>query len=112
MSVAYVYLSSTPLSLRQIFEQYFQLWARIRRHYLAPRVMLRLLTGRFVPPLGRNEMYGLQYSALPRERATIGEVWNCLSEMHPTGSGTGRSSTALHKESVGVYGNTLGRGWK
>jgi len=79
-SVAYIRLSSTPLSLRQIFEQYFQLGARIRKHYLSPKVLLRLLTGRFVPPLGRSEMYDLQYSVLPRERASISEVWKALSE--------------------------------
>lgn len=112
MSVAYVYLSSTPLSLRQIFEQYFQLWARIRRHYLSPKVMLRLLTGRFVPPLGRNEMYGLQYSALPRDRATIGEVWNSLNEPQRQNPQAENSKASSYNESLGVYGNGIGRRWK
>ncbi|KAK5057745.1 hypothetical protein LTR84_011746 [Exophiala bonariae] len=112
MTVAYINLSSTPLSIRQIFEQYFQLWARIRRHYLSPKVMFRLLTGRFVPPLGRNEMYGLQYSALPRDRATVGEVWNSLNETLDKGSSTEKSKAPPHNQSLGVYGSTIGRRWK
>jgi phosphatidylinositol glycan class Q protein len=112
MTVAYINLSSTPLSIRQIFEQYFQLWARIRRHYLSPKVMFRLLTGRFVPPLGRNEMYGLQYSALPRDRATVGEVWTSLNETLDKGSSTEKSTAPPHNQSLGVYGNTIGRRWK
>lgn len=110
--VAYIYLSSTPLSIRQIFEQYFQLWARIRRHYLSPKVMLRLFTGRFVPPLGRNEMYGLQYSALPRDRATVGEVWSSLNETLGEGPSSGKSKAPPPNQSLGVYGNTIGRRWK
>lgn len=79
-TTAYVRLSSTPLSIRQIFEQYFQLGGRIRKHYLSPSVVFRLLTGRFVPPLGRGEMYGMQYSVLPLQRASIAEVWAGLFE--------------------------------
>lgn len=79
-STAYIRLSSTPLSIRQIFEQYFQLGGRVRKHYFSPKVVFRLVTGRFVPPLGRGEMYGMQYSALPRERASLSEVWKGLFE--------------------------------
>lgn len=79
-SIAYIKLSSTPLSIRQIFSQYFQLGGRIQKHYFSPKVVFRLLTGRFVPPLGRGEMYGMQYSVLPRERASISEVWKGLFE--------------------------------
>lgn len=79
-NISYIALSSTPLSLRQIFEQYFQLGSRIRKHYLSARVVFRLLTGRFVPPLGRDEMYGLQYSVLPRERLGLTEMWKILNE--------------------------------
>ena len=79
-STAYIKLTSTPLSIQQIFQQYFQLGERIKKHYLSPKVVFRLLTGRFVPPLGRGEMYGMQYSVLPRERATISEVWKGLFE--------------------------------
>jgi len=79
-TTAYIKLSSTPLSIRQIFEQYFQLGGRIRKHYLSPKVVFRLLTGRFVPPLGRGEMYGMQYNVLPRERANLSDVWKGLFE--------------------------------
>ena len=79
-SISYIILSSTPLSLRQIFAPYFHLGSRIRKHYLSPKVFFRLLTGRFVPPLGREEMYGMQYSVLPRERVSVAEVWKSLNE--------------------------------
>lgn len=79
-SISYIRLSSTALSLRQIFEQYFLLGSRIRKHYLSLTVIFRLFTGQFVPPLGRGEMYGLQYSVLPRERISLSEVWQSLNE--------------------------------
>ncbi len=111
-SVAYIHLSSTPLSVRQIFEQYFQLWARIHQHYLSPTVVFRLLTGRFVPPLGRSEMYGLQYSVLPRERATISEVWKSLSETDPATTSDGPASARRPKTYLGAHGRAIGKQWK
>ncbi|EXJ67113.1 phosphatidylinositol glycan, class Q [Cladophialophora psammophila CBS 110553] len=112
-SVAYIRLSSTPLSLRQIFEQYFQLWARIRRHYLSPTVVFRLLTGRFVPPLGRSQMYGLQYSVLPRQRATIAEVWKSLSENEfPSTGDVAPANPRGQKVYLGAYGKAIGKQWK
>ena len=80
-NISYVALSSHPLSLRQIFEQYFQLGSRIRKHYLSATVIFRLLTGRFVPPLSRDEMYGLNYSVLPRNRIGVAEMWRILTEV-------------------------------
>ena len=77
-NISYINLASTPLSLRQIFAQYSHLASRIRKHYLSPEVVFRLVTGRFVPPLRRGEMYGLQYSMLPRNRVSVGEVWRGL----------------------------------
>lgn len=88
VSTAHIRLSSTSLSVRHIFEQYFELGSRIRRHYFSPKVVFRLMTGQFVPPLGRSEMYGMQYSVLPRERASVSEVWNGLFEDRST-SGNG-----------------------
>ena len=79
-TISYIHLSSTPLPLRLIFAQYFHLAARIRKHYLSPRVVFSFVTGRSVPPLGRGEMYGLQYSMLPRERVGVGAVWRGLVE--------------------------------
>lgn len=62
-----------------MFHQYFQLGHRIRKHYLSPRVILCLATGKFVPPIHRKNLYSLQYSMLPARRAGIMEMWNALS---------------------------------
>jgi phosphatidylinositol N-acetylglucosaminyltransferase subunit Q len=95
-NISYINLSSTPLSLRQIFSQYSHLASRIRKHYLSPQVVFRLLTGRFVPPLGRGEMYGLQYSMLPRNRVSVGEVWRGLVE-EDSGTGTAFGKSAWRR---------------
>ena len=74
-------LKSVPLPLRSIFHQYFQMADRIRKHYLSPRVLFCLLTGKLVPPLNRKNLYSLQYSMLPDQRAPVHEVWAALSAM-------------------------------
>ncbi len=108
-STSHIILSSHPLSVRQIFEQYFLLGSRIRKHYLSPKVLFRLLTGRFVPPLGRDEMYGLQYSVLPRERVGLAEVWRILNEYETVeGSGTGNASLKGGGEWVARNGQVRG----
>jgi len=86
-STSHIYLQSVPLSLRAMFDQYFQLGHRIRKHYLSPQVVFYLITGRFVPPIARQNLYSLQYSMLPAKRAGIGEVWNRLTERSPTRTG-------------------------
>ena len=63
-----------------MFHQYFQMAHRIRKHYLSPRVLLCLLTGRFVPPINRKNLYSLQYSMLPAKRATVWEMWQAVDE--------------------------------
>ncbi|RMZ84358.1 hypothetical protein DV738_g745, partial [Chaetothyriales sp. CBS 135597] len=101
---SYITLYSTPLSFREIFEQYSQLGNRIRKHYLSPKVVFRLLTGRLVPPLGREEMYCLQYSVLPRERVSIGEVWaqlNAKDDDNSSGGGGGRGAGSLNGHLTG-----------
>ncbi|KAF7550197.1 hypothetical protein G7Z17_g5880 [Cylindrodendrum hubeiense] len=40
-----IYLKSIPLTFRAMFNQYFQMANRIRKHYLSPRVFFCLLTG-------------------------------------------------------------------
>jgi phosphatidylinositol glycan class Q protein len=62
-----------------MFHQYFQMAHRIRKHYLAPRVLLCLLTGQFVPPINRKNLYSLQYSMLPARRASVWEMWAALT---------------------------------
>jgi phosphatidylinositol glycan class Q protein len=76
-----------------MFHQYFQMGHRIRKHYLAPRVLLCLLTGKFVPPLNRKVLYSLQYSMLPARRAGVVEMWNAVNSLpdnnNKKGVGTG-----------------------
>ncbi|KAL2263255.1 hypothetical protein VTK26DRAFT_7602 [Humicola hyalothermophila] len=80
-STSVIYLKSVPLSFRAMFHQYFQMGNRIRKHYLAPRVLLCLLTGKFVPPLNRKNLYSLQYSMLPARRAGVMEMWNAVNSL-------------------------------
>ena len=70
---------SVPLTFRAMFHQYFQLGHRIRKHYLSPRVLLCLATGKFVPPIHRKNLYSLQYSMLPARRAGIMDMWHALT---------------------------------
>lgn len=62
-----------------MFDQYCQLGNRIRKHYISPGVFLCLVTGRFVPPIHRKNLYSLQYSMLPARRAGILELWARLT---------------------------------
>jgi len=66
-----------------MFHQYFQMASRIRKHYLSPRVLLCLLTGKFVPPINRKNLYSLQYSMLPARRAGIMEMWEAVNSLPP-----------------------------
>ena len=63
-----------------MLNEYFQLGNRIRKHYVSPGVILCLVTGRFVPPIHRKNLYSLQYSMLPKQRIGITELWAKLSE--------------------------------
>ncbi|KAI9809651.1 MAG: hypothetical protein M1825_000083 [Sarcosagium campestre] len=81
---SYIHLKSVPLSFRAMMQQYFQFGHRIRKHYLSPRVILCLATGRFVPPIHRKNLYSLQYSMLPASRAGILETYRLLTEKTPT----------------------------
>ncbi|KAL9483990.1 hypothetical protein ACSS6W_002779 [Trichoderma asperelloides] len=74
-----IYLKCIPLPFRAMFHQYFQLAHRIRKHYLSPRVLLCLVTGQFVPPINRKNLYSLQYSMLPAKRATMWEMWRAVN---------------------------------
>lgn len=76
-------LKSVPLTFRAMFQQYFQLGQRIRKHYLSPRVLSCLAIGKFVPPIHRKNLYSLQYSMLPARRAGIWEMWNALVAVRP-----------------------------
>ncbi|KAI6081432.1 Gpi1-domain-containing protein [Hypoxylon rubiginosum] len=76
-----IYLKPVPLTFTAMFHQYFQMGNRIRKHYLSPRVLFCLVTGRFVPPIHRKALYSLQYSMLPARRAGIMEMWNALNSL-------------------------------
>lgn len=90
-----------PLSLRAMFDQYFQLGQRIRKHYLSPSVILCLATGQFVPPIHRKNLYSLQYSMLPARRAGILEVWTRLTEKSTkTTNGAVKVSNGIHARRV------------
>ncbi|KAE9369506.1 Gpi1-domain-containing protein [Stipitochalara longipes BDJ] len=80
---SYIFLKSVPLTFRAMFHQYFQLGHRIRKHYLSPRVLLCLATGKFVPPIHRKNLYSLQYSMLPARRAGIMDMWHALTSPTP-----------------------------
>ncbi|KAI9052493.1 hypothetical protein LZ554_003837 [Drepanopeziza brunnea f. sp. 'monogermtubi'] len=80
---SHIYLKSVPLTFRAMFQQYFQLGHRIRKHYLSPRVLLCLATGKFVPPIHRKNLYSLQYSMLPARRAGIMDMWRALTDEVP-----------------------------
>jgi phosphatidylinositol glycan class Q protein len=73
-------LQSVPLPLRAMFQSYFELGNRIRKHYFSPSVFMYLASGQFVPPIHRRNLYSLQYSMLPANRVSIGEIWKKLSQ--------------------------------
>jgi phosphatidylinositol glycan class Q protein len=79
LAFSYLHCKSIPLSLRAMFQSYFELSNRIRKHYLSPSVILSLITGQFVPPIDRRDLYSLQYSMLPAKRVSISELWGRLN---------------------------------
>jgi phosphatidylinositol glycan class Q protein len=81
---SYILLRSIPLPLRAMFESYFELGNRIRKHYFSASVILCLATGQFVPPIQRRNLYSLQYSMLPSKRAGIVELWRQLNHKDGT----------------------------
>ena len=90
--LTFIHVQSIPLSLRAMFDQYFQLGHRLRKHYLAPRVIFCLMTGRFVPPIHRRNLYSMQYSMLPARRAGMSEVWAMLTQPKKGGNGSAGGS--------------------
>jgi phosphatidylinositol N-acetylglucosaminyltransferase subunit Q len=72
-----------------MFNEYFQLGTRIKKHYASPGVLLCLVSGRFVPPIHRKNLYSLQYSMLPARRFGIAELWRQLNEEKPMGKENG-----------------------
>ncbi|CAI6338783.1 unnamed protein product [Periconia digitata] len=81
---SYVMLKSLPLSLRAMFDSYFELGNRLRKHYLSSDVISALASGRFVPPIHRRNLYSLQYGMLPAKRAGIAELWKQFNSKEQT----------------------------
>lgn len=88
-----------------MFDQYFQLGHRLRKHYLSPRVIFCLVTGRFVPPIHRRNLYSMQYSMLPARRAGMGEVWTMLTQ--PKKSSSGGSSSGSMGGGIGALSHPI-----
>lgn len=76
-----IHLKPIPLEFTAMFHQYFQMGNRLRKHYLSPSVLFCLVTGRFVPPIHRKNLYSLQYSMLPARRASVTEIWEALNSL-------------------------------
>ncbi|KAL4884656.1 muts domain V-domain-containing protein [Aspergillus karnatakaensis] len=93
-TIHYIHLESIPLTLRAMFDQYFQLGHRLRKHYLSPRVIFCLFTGRFVPPIHRRNLYSMQYSMLPDVRPSLAQVWTELTQVRKSSSGGSSSGSA------------------
>ncbi|KAF3004919.1 phosphatidylinositol N-acetylglucosaminyltransferase subunit gpi1 [Curvularia kusanoi] len=74
LPTAYINLKSVPLPLGAMFQSYFELGTRIRKHYFSPSVFLSLASGQFVPPIHRRNLYSLQYSMLPAQRISIDQM--------------------------------------
>lgn len=96
--VSHILLHSIPLPLSHTFSQYAHLTHRLRKHYLSPRVFLCLVSGQFVPPIHRKNLYSLQYSMLPARRVGVGELWRLLSE------GEGVGGVGFDEKGGGVGG--------
>ncbi|KAI1325391.1 n-acetylglucosaminyl transferase component GPI1 [Xylariaceae sp. FL0255] len=93
-----ILLKPIPLEFTAMFHQYFQMGSRIRKHYLSARVLFCLLSGRFVPPIHRKNLYSLQYSMLPAHRAGIMEMWEKLNSLP--------AKKPIRLRSYGVMANT------
>lgn len=103
-----------------MFDQYFQLGHRLRKHYLAPQVIFCLVTGRFVPPIHRRNLYSMQYSMLPARRAGMAEVWALLTQTKKNnssggaagsmGGGIGSLGSPVPKVPASVQGDLRRRG--
>ncbi|RMY92542.1 hypothetical protein D0862_09458 [Hortaea werneckii] len=111
---SYVKLKGVPLPLSQTFSQYFELGRRLRKHYLSPSVFVCLLSGQFVPPIHRKNLYSLQYSMLPVRRVSIGELWQLLKGERPVdslGATNGHATGPAHSEKKGKHGKGKGYWW-
>lgn len=73
VKTSFVILKPMPLPLSKMFYQFSLLSLRIRIHYLSFPVIVRLLSGQFVP-IQRSKLYSLLYSKLPSKRISIQQL--------------------------------------
>lgn len=106
---SYIHLKSVPLTFPKMFQQYFQLGNRLRKHYLSFNVILCLITGQFVPPIHRKNLYSLQYSMLPAQRASTSEMWNALTIRSEGDKANGSTYNIRKRGSWPVPGGSGGR---
>jgi phosphatidylinositol glycan class Q protein len=102
-------LQPIPLPLSAMFHEYFQLGNRIRKHYVSPGVILCLVTGRFVPPIHRKNLYSLQYSMLPAQRVPISELWKLLMRQEPKKNANGSLLNGNAYNHIQRFGGDLNR---
>lgn len=108
--VSHILLHSIPLPLSHTFTQYAHLTHRLRKHYLSPRVFLYLVSGQFVPPIHRKNLYSLQYSMLPARRVGVGELWRLLSEEGNAVVESGVGMNGVQAKRLGSRGKGVGVG--
>lgn len=88
---AFVFLKPKPLPLSKMFYQFSLLSLRIRIHYLSFPVIVRLISGQFVP-IQRSKLYTLLYSTLPARRISIQQLHKDLYSEAASASVSGTSS--------------------
>lgn len=99
---------SIPLPLDLMFNEYFQLGTRIKKHYGSPGVLLCLVSGRFIPPIHRKNLYSLQYSMLPARRFGIGELWLQLNEVDKAAPKEGVHQNGSWRIPMGMANDSAG----
>lgn len=75
---SHIMLKPLHLPFSTIFFQYRLLYSRIRFLYMSLPVILRLLSGQFVP-IQRSQLYSLLYSKLPKERVGVSKLYQELT---------------------------------
>lgn len=73
-TTSHVLLKPLPLPISTMFFQYRLLYSRIKFLYLSTPIILRLVSGQFVP-IQRSQLYSLLYSQLPRKREPVRKTW-------------------------------------
>lgn len=100
-STSLILLQPLPLQFGKMFYQFTLLTTRLRLHYLSFSVVLRLLSGQFVP-IQRSKLYTLLYSKLPARRVNIHDLYK---ELFPSSSTKQESYDFVSSSGPGGVGN-------